>query len=341
MFTKFNTGIQMKQTLKDRYQDLVHKSLNNGTVDLDDIYWILESDEVELLPLLQAAYQVRYKHFGNRVKIHILHNVESGGCTEDCKYCAQSKESDSQSESYHMKSDAEILKAAGEAYDGGAYRHCTVFSGRTSGTARLQKICSIVEKIKAEFPMEICVSAGFLTKNDAQKLKEAGVNRYNHNLNTNSDRYGQICTTHPFQQRVDTITTAKDCGLEICSGVIIGMGESAEDIFMMVKELRDVGASSIPVNFFIPVKGHRLSNYQELTPRYCLKTLASFRFAIPQAEIRAAGGREHHLRTLQPLCLYAANSIFAQGYLTTGGDSIDATRRMIEDCGFIIEKIEY
>jgi len=321
----------------DFYQQLSDKSLTDGSISTNDIRRILEGDSVELLSLLQAAYRVRHHYFQNRVKIHILNNAQSGNCTEDCRYCAQSGKSGGRAMSYPMESEAELISSAAEAYAAGAYRHCMVFSGRDLAGKRIDRICAVVEKIKKRYPMEICVSAGFLTREDALRLKAAGVDRYNHNLNTSQNHYASICTSHDYLKRVETLRIARDCGLDVCSGVIIGLGESVEDIGQMTEALRQVKADSIPVNFFIPVEGHRVENHQKLTPVYCLKTLCVFRLAVPQAEIRAAAGREYHLRSLQPLCLFPANSIFARGYLTMGGDSVDQTRRMIEDSGFSID----
>lgn len=325
-------------TRSDKYDELTNSSLTGGTIDASDIRWILTGKEVELLPLLQAAYRVRYEYYGNRVKIHILHNIQSGGCTEDCKYCAQSGESGNTDNIYPMKSEADIIEGARFAYEAGAFRHCMVFSGRDMDQKRIEKIANVVKKIKSRFPMEICVSAGFLSEKDARTLVDAGVNRYNHNLNTSSEFYGNICTTHEYKERVKTVETARHCGLDICSGIIIGMGETIDDIVTMTRELHRVKADSIPVNFFIPVEGHRIEHPQKLTPHYCLKVLSAFRLAVPKAEIRAAAGREYHIRSLQSLCLYPANSLFAQGYLTAGGDTVGATKQMIEDAGFEIER---
>lgn len=322
------------------YQSLADTSLKKGTIENSDLKWILSDPEVDLLSLLQATYCVRHQFFGNRVKIHILHNVQSGNCTEDCKYCAQSSHSKAEVDTYPMKSDKAILAAAEQAYQSGAYRHCMVFSGKDLQPKRIERICRIVEQIRSRFPMEICVSAGFLTAEDAAKLKAVGVNRYNHNLNTSAEYYSQICSTHSFEERVETISTAKSAGLDICSGVIIGMGESDDDIIEMINQLKEVDAASIPVNFFIPVDGHRIINFQALTPDFCLRVLCAFRLAIPSAEIRAAAGREYHLRSMQALSLYAVNSLFAKGYLTTGGDDVQHVKQMIQDAGFVIESIE-
>ncbi len=324
----------------DKYNQLVEKSFNNN-FSKEDILWILQSEEVELLPLLYASYQVRYKYFQNKVKIHLINNVKSGNCGEDCYYCAQSHAAKNEVVTYPLKNKEEILKEADFAYKNGAYRYCMVFSGSNQKESDIDYICEVVQEIKSKYKMEVCVSAGFLTEEKAKKLKEVGVNRYNHNLNTSSIHYKNICSSHDFKKRLDTLQKANIVGLDICSGVIIGMGETIEDIYIMTKELKEVNAKSVPINFFIPVKGHRVKNYQKLTPLYCLKVLAIFRFALPSCEIRCAGGREYHLRSLQALSLYPANSIFAQGYLTTGGDSFENTIKMIEDAGFILDRVEY
>lgn len=315
------------------------KSLDHGGIDKDDIRRILTADDIELLDLLNAAFRVRRHYFGDGVRIHIINNVQSGHCSEDCRYCAQSKDSPDKSVVYPMKTEEEILAEAKHAGDSGACRYCMVYSGRDLGKHRIAEICRVVEKIRAGFDMEVCVSAGFLSLQEATALKKAGVNRYNHNLNTSREYYGEICTTHDYAQRLATINCARQAGLDICCGVIIGMGETAEDIVNMISELRNVKANSIPVNFFIPVPGHRI-HPSVLTPQYCLKILCLFRLALPEAEIRAAGGREYHLRSLQSLCLYPANSLFSKGYLTTGGESVAETRQMIIDSGFRIDHIE-
>lgn len=321
------------------YQDLVEKSLSTGGIGDDDILRILTAEKSDLLPLLHAAYQVKYKYFGDEIKIHILNNVQSGNCSEDCKYCAQSGKSEGDAEIYPMKSEEEIISEADFAYKSGAARYCMVFSGRDLGKNRISTICSVVEKIKQKYPMDICVSAGFLTPEDADSLVAAGVNRYNHNINTSDSFYNSICTSHDYSKRLNTITTAKERGLEICSGIIIGMGETPEDICRMMSQLKEVGASSVPVNFFIPIGGHRLEKVPELTPEYCLKVLAAFRLALPAAEIRCAAGREYHLRSMQALSLFPVNSLFAKGYLTTGGDSVEQTKKLIADAGFTISCI--
>ncbi len=321
-----------------KYKELIHASLDGGSIKNEDIKWILESEEVELLPLLYAAFKIRFKYFARGVKIHVINNVQSGNCSEDCNYCAQSRDSQEKVNIYPMKTDEEILKEAQAAYEMDAFRYCMVFSGRDLGKNRIDRICNVVKKLKEKYKMEVCTSAGFLTEEEAVALKNAGVDRYNHNLNTSEHKYGEICTTHTYQKRVDTIQTARNAGLDICSGLIIGMGESIKDIINIARELKKVSAKSVPINFFIPIKNHKIKNPQKLTPEYCLKVLCVFRFVLPNAEIRAAGGREYHLRSLNSFSLYPANSVFSRGYLTVGGESVDKTKQMILDSGFEIVK---
>jgi biotin synthase len=186
----------------------------------------------------------------------------------------------------------------------------------------------------------VCACLGLLTPDQAQRLAACGVNKVNHNLNTSPEYYAQICSTHTYQDRVDTLRAVRSAGLALCSGGIIGMGERDEDVVRMAFELRDLAVESIPLNFLIGIDGTPLASATKLTPRYCLKALAMFRFANPESELRIAGGREQHLGSLQPLGLYAANSVFIGDYLTTKGQAPEADYRMIEELGFVVTRQE-
>jgi biotin synthase len=173
-----------------------------------------------------------------------------------------------------------------------------------------------------------------LQPHQAERLAEAGVDRVNHNLNTSRRFYDEICTTHTYQDRLDTLKTASDAGMELCTGLIVGMGETSDDVVDVVQELQTLNVASIPVNFLIDIDGTPLKESGRLTPQFCLKVLCLLRLAHPTKEIRIAGGREVHLRSLQPLGLYAANSLFVSDYLTTPGQEASEDFRMIEDLGF-------
>lgn len=328
-------------TLPDHfYHQLTQTALKGESLSQEMGVQILTDPKVELLPLLQAAFLVRRRYFGLGVRVHILNNVQNGLCPEDCNYCAQAVDSKAPIEKYKLKSDEEILAGAKVAHESGAYRYCIVLSGRQPDGQRVEKMADLIRRIKAAYPVEVCLSAGFLDETAAGQLKAAGLNRYNHNLNTAESRYGSICSTHSYAQRVATLEAAQSAGLEVCSGLIIGMGESPEEIWSVAQKLRSLKARSIPVNFYVYVPGAKLGAVEALTPDYCLRTLALFRFTNPDAEIRAAGGREVNLRSLESLALYPANSLFSEGYLNVGGHGADKTLKMIEDAGFTVDRVE-
>ena len=319
------------------YSRLAERSLRDEPPGPEDALWILDGEDVELLSLLQAASEPRRRHFGRKVMVHILNNVQSGLCPEDCGYCSQSRDSSAEIRKYPLKSDEDILAEAERAARAGASRYCMVLSGRGPSLERTRRLADIVRRIKQQTPIEVCLSVGILEEEHARILAEAGLDRLNHNLNTSEDHYREICTTHTYSDRIRTLATAKKCGLEPCSGVIVGMGESSRDLVAVAFQLRELEVPSIPVNFLIPIEGNPVVDDGTLTPERCLRALSLMRLINPRAEIRVAGGREGHLRGMGPFALWPANSLFVEGYLTTRGDAVRETYRMIEDAGFEIE----
>jgi biotin synthase len=298
---------------------------------------ILRSPDDDLLDLLAAAFRIRRRYFGRTVQLYFLINAKSGLCPEDCAYCSQSKVSQAPIAKYNILQREQLLDGARIAHQRGAETYCIVISARGPNERELQAVEEIVPQIKAAYPLGVCASLGLLTADQARRLKAAGVDRINHNLNSSQDFYPEICSTHTFQDRVATLRAARDAGLELCSGGIIGMGEREEDVVDMALHLRQLGVDSIPLNFLNAIDGTPLAGVQRLNPRYCLKALALFRFANPDREVRIAGGRELHLGCLQALGLYAANSIFVGDYLTTKGQAPEADQRMIEELGFEVQ----
>ncbi len=321
------------------YTEITQKSLEGQELDNAACVRILSDATLEILPLLDAAYQVRKAYFGREVRVHILNNAQNGHCQEDCHYCAQAKSSTADIEEYGMKSDEEMLQEARQAYSKGASCYCMVFAGRAASQSRIDRLKRILAQIKIEFPdKEICVSTGFVSNEGAVQLKKAGLDRLNHNLNTSEAHYPQICTTHTFADRLNTVLAAKSAGLKVCSGMIVGMGEMHADIIDVAKRLRALKAESIPVNLLVPIEGNVLSPEESnLNPDFILRTLCLFRFLNPSAEIRVAAGRELHLRSMEVMALYPANSLFLQGYLNAKGTSNARTLRMIQDAGFSIK----
>jgi len=322
---------------KQWYRTLAHAGINGELPAPETCLSLLTDSRVELLPLLDAAFQVR-KHFhGREVTVHIINNVSNGLCSEDCNYCPQSQSSNAEIAAYREKTEEEIVAEAKQAYEAGAHRYCMVYAGRRPGSQRIERIANLVRTIKKQYPIEVCVSAGIMDDDSTRFLKEAGLDRLNHNLNTSAGRYGKICSTHTFADRINTLRAARRAGLEICSGIIAGMGETPGELVELALMLRDLEAKSIPINFLLPIAGNRLENAVNLSPDYCLKILCLFRFLNPQAEIRTAAGREYHLRSLEVMSLYPANSLFMDGYLNTRGKSRKDTLQMIIDAGFTIK----
>jgi biotin synthase len=316
---------------------LAERSLRGDPLTREEASFILRWPEEDVLSLVQAAYRVRRAAFGKKVKLNFLVNIQSGLCPEDCGYCSQSKVSKAPVEKYRLMVPEEAAALAGRAVEMKASRVCLVASMRGPSERDLAAVEAAVRKVKETYPgLEVCASLGLLDDGQAERLKEAGLDVYNHNLNTSESRYGKICTTHAYADRLGTIERIKAGGMLTCSGVLFGMGETEEDVLDVAFAVRGLKAHAVPVNFLIPVPGTPLAGTHELTPVHCLRILALFRFLNPRAELRIAGGRELHLRSLQPLGLLIADSIFIGDYLTTEGGTPSGDVRMIRDLGFEI-----
>ena len=318
------------------------KDLALGVIDGNELsdaeaLSILDCPDQELLELLQGAYTIRHHHYGNKVKLNMIINTKSGLCPENCGYCAQSSVSDAPIQKYRMMDKEEILKGAEQAYNLNAGTYCIVASGRGPSEKEVDTVTSAVEEIKEKYGLKVCACLGILKPSQAERLKAAGVDRYNHNLNTSAGHHESITTSHTYEDRVNTVELIKNSGISPCSGVIIGMKETKQDVVDMARSLKALDADSIPVNFLHAIDGTPLEGTDELNPRYCLKVLCLMRFINPAKEIRISGGREVNLRSLQPLGLYPANSIFVGDYLTTAGQETTADHKMLEDLGFEIE----
>jgi biotin synthase len=327
----------MKELSMVVYQEFANKALRDELLSRSECQAVLNTPDDDLLSLLQAAFTVRSRYFGKTVRLQMLQNAKSGACQEDCHYCSQSAISTAPIERYNLLPQSQMIEGARQAADSKAQRYCIVISGRSPLDREIDEIAGAVRAIKQEIPIQICCSLGLMNEAQAKRLKAAGVDRVNHNLNTSEAYHTSICTTHTFQDRLRTIRNARAAGLEICSGGIVGMGEKDDDLIELAMALRDVKPDSIPVNILHPVAGTPLEHCDQLTPQRCLKVLCLFRFLHPKTEIRIAGGREHNLRSLQPLALYPADSVFVNGYLTTPGQPAPEVWGMIEDLGFKIE----
>lgn len=320
-----------------KFDELANAVLEGHKLTDEEAMAILDCPDEELLPLLYSAYKIRKHFYGNKVKLNMIVNTKSGLCPENCGYCSQSSISTAPIEKYSMMSKEEILVGAKKAAELKVGTYCIVASGRGPLDRDVDHVVEAVKEIKETYNMKICACLGILKPGQAERLKEAGVDRYNHNLNTSSRHHESITTSHTYDDRVNTVEAVKESGISPCSGVIVGMRETKEDVIDMARSLHVLDADSIPVNFLHAVDGTPFEGVHELNPRYCLKVLCLFRFINPSKEIRISGGRELNLASLQPLGLYAANSIFIGDYLTTEGQESTADHRMIEEMGFEID----
>lgn len=319
-------------------QAIKSKALRKEELTLEECMDVLAFPNDNILLLLHAAFEVR-KHFvGDTVQVQMLMNAKSGHCSEDCHYCSQSCVSKADIEKYPLKSVEKIVEGAKIAKETNAIRYCMALSSIRYTDEVIDSLASAIKEVKDSIDISVCCSLGFLTDNQAKKLKQAGLDRINHNLNTSKDYYKEICTTHNYEERIENIKRCQALGLEVCSGGIIGLGEKKEDIVQMFRELHAINPNSVPLNFLVPVEGTPFEDKgKELDPLYCLKVLCLARFLLPDKDIRVAGGREYRLRTLQPLALYPVNSIFVSGYLTTDGQPADEGIQMIQDMEFELE----
>ncbi|MFV8828043.1 biotin synthase BioB [Alkalihalobacterium sp. APHAB7] len=323
---------------KSTWEQYADKALNGELLTIEEGVNILQADDDEVLPIMQAAFRVRKHYYGKKVKLNMIFNAKSGLCPEDCGYCSQSIVSTAPVEKYSLLDKETLIAGAKEAMNRKAGTYCIVASGRGPTEKEVDQVIDAVSEITATMPLKICACLGILSDEKAKKLKEAGVHRYNHNLNTHKDNHTNITSTHSYDDRVNTVEEVKAAGMSPCSGCIIGMGETDEQIVEIAYSLREIDADSIPVNFLHAIPGTPLENYKRTKPMKSLKVLALMRFINPSKEIRVSGGREVNLRTLQPLALFAANSIFVGDYLTTKGQAVTEDHNIIEDLGFEIEE---
>ncbi|HXX93689.1 MAG TPA: biotin synthase BioB [Planctomycetota bacterium] len=313
---------------------LAERALRGEAPSKEEALEVLRSPDGELLGLLGAAYRVRHHFHGRRVKVHILENAMSGMCPEDCHFCSQSSIATGEIERYRLETREEMVEAARKAKEAGAWKYCIVTSTRGPNERQLDVVCQAVREIKEKIGIRVCTSLGILERDQARRLKEAGVDRFNHNLESSARHFPEICSTHSYEDRVRTIQYVHEAGMESCSGGIVGMGEGDVDLVDLAFELRRLGVTSIPINLLNARPGTPLEGQPMPDPKYCLKVLCMVRFVNPSRDLRCAGGREVVLRSLQPLVLYPCNSIFTNGYLTTPGNADDQDARMIRDMGF-------
>lgn len=327
-------------TTDNPWLSLAGRILEGDEISFAQAEEILAAPDEQLLDLVAAAFRLRHHHFGKSVQLYFLVNAKSGLCPEDCGYCSQSKNSSAPIDKYRMLSADKLLDGARVAAERQSKTYCIVISGRAPSEREMTAVETVVPQVKQAYDLKICACLGLLSPEQAARLKACGVDRVNHNLNTGEEHYSDICSTHTYQDRMQTLQNVRSAGLEVCSGGIMGMGESHHDLVSMAMDLRELKAESIPLNFLHAIEGTPLEKQAALTPQDCLRGLCMMRFVNPASELRIAGGREKHLRSLQPLSLYVANSLFVGDYLTTQGQPPESDYQMIRDMGFEINRCD-
>lgn len=300
--------------------------------------------EAEQLLTIPDEYVMALAAAADRLRIHFkgynfdscsLINAKSGRCSEDCIFCAQSGKHDTTCESYGLRSNDEITRAAVSAYRWGATRFCTVTSGGALSDKDFDSLVGALENLKKEVDIHLDASLGFLSDDRVDKLLSAGVTRYNHNLETSRENYPNICTTHCFEQRVETVRKVLNSGLSACSGGILGLGETGVQRLDLAFTLAELGVDCVPINILNPRPGTPLENAIPPGPLEIIKTVAIFRFIIPKATIKIAGGREQNLGDFQGLALRSgANGMIIGGYLTTSGRKVEDDLKLIAQAGY-------
>jgi len=316
----------------DEIQLLAKRAIEKGDLKEREAERIYEIGLEHPFLVMAEATRIREHFRGKRITLCMIINAKSGLCPEDCKFCAQSAHHMTGIETYPLLSPEEILKEAKKAKEAGAHCFGIVTSGRSvDGEEEWGSIVEAVRKIN-DMGLKVCASLGFLDRQRAEELKKAGLYRYHHNIETARSFFGQICTTHTFDEKIETIRSAKRAGLSVCSGGIIGMGEDVGVRVKMALTLRELGVDSVPINILNPRPGTPFEGLVALRPMEILLSIALFRFLLPSKDIKLCAGRELHLRQLVPLALVAGcSSLMTGDYLTTRGRSPDLDKEMIED----------
>jgi len=322
------------------YLTLANQVISGKQIGKDEALSLINTSDEDTFLLLAAANKMRQHFKNNKVKLCAIINAKSGKCPENCIFCGQSAHYNTKVMEYPLVDQKEILNSAKNAKkDMKATCFSIVTSGKGSKNLDFDSICSSVSALENEVDINRCTSIGTLTLEDAKKLKKAGLKKYHHNLETAESFFPNICTTHKFSDRIETIKNAKEAGLDVCSGGIFGVGESLEQRIELAFTLKELDVTSVPINILNPVKGTPAAeNYKQMTPLEVLRLIATYRFVLPEKDIGIFGGRELALRDLQPLLFIAgANVILVGNYLTTAGQSPEKDTQMIKDLGLEIE----
>ncbi|MBI5183930.1 MAG: biotin synthase BioB [Nitrospinae bacterium] len=323
----------------DKIKRLEQRVISGNDITHEEALWLTGIKGMDLYDLIASANRIRDRYKGTRISLCAIINAKSGRCGEDCAFCAQSAHHKTGIEVYPLLDSNRILEGAQQALASGAHKFGIVISGKGIGSpGELEGICLSIRRLREETNIHRCASLGIIDNESAHRLKEAGLQEYHHNLETARSFFPNICTTHEYDEDIETIRIAKGLGLRVCCGGIFGMGESSEQRIELAFTLKGLDVDSVPLNFLHPIPGTRLEGAIPLRPMEILKIIAIYRFILPTKDIKVAGGREFNLRDLQSMIFAAgANSTMVGNYLTTKGRDFREDLQMIEDLELEIE----
>lgn len=294
--------------------------------------------ETHWFALLAGADLIRERFFGKQIHLCTICNAKSGQCSEDCAFCTQSAAAETETPVYPLLESEKLRQGGRQAAQGFISRYSIVTSGKRASRREVAAIAGALDGIKGE-GVDLCASLGILDAQDFKILRDAGVSRYHHNLETAESHFDQICTTHTYRERVNTIMAARNAGLSVCAGGIFGVGETDDQVIELALALKELGVDAVPVNFLIPARGTRLGRIEPIAPLRCLKIIAMLRFVLPETDILICGGRESALKDLHPLIFHAgASGIMTNDYLTTAGRPLEKDLRLLEHLGLFPRK---
>jgi len=303
-------------------------------ISSEDAEKLLNIPEENIKDLARCANEITHDFNGEKIDVEQLNNIKKNACSEDCSFCGQSAFFDTGIDSYQLPTPDEVVTKAQKAKEEGAESYCLVAAWREPSVSDFEKVCNIITKVNDKVGISIECSLGFLTIQQATKLKELGVKRYNHNLETAKSKFSEICTTHTYEDRLKTLEIARNAGLELCTGGIIGLGETREQRLELTLELARIYPEEITINILVPVPGTPLELQTELPNSEIVRIFSVIRFLLPESVIKISGGRETNLSDSgEELLQSGANGIITAGYLTMGGNEAKKDLEMIKKIG--------
>jgi len=315
-----------------RIDALTNEVLNGGQTTVTDGEWLIRLEHTYLPWMMAGADRIRRQFRGDEIEVCAISNIRSGNCSENCAFCAQSGHYQTKAPRYDYISSDQLAEQANRARQWGATDFGLVSKGwGIRSTKEIERLEDYLTTLGEQSDIGRCASLGVLTEESASRLKDMGLENYHHNVETSASFFDSICTTHTYQENIDTIRHATSAGLRVCAGGILGMGESPEQRIELASTLRELGVESVPLNFLNPVEGTPLGNRKPMPPLEILQNIAVFRYMLPGAELRIAGGR-HFLGDLQAMIFMAgASGIMIGDYLTTKGRRVDDDIKMLND----------